>query len=285
MRIETRSTQGGITIEDRDGGISIKSPYNPDFVAALKSAVPYNQRTWSKPYWIVDRRHISTLQQLVKDYYGAIVVITESTPGMPLIETKVFQAQYVGACKDRPLTSEPSALALIDTNWSLVLPESVLRAFFAQNGGSDKESYYDVLCVAQSASAIEIKSAYRRIAKQWHPDRCKEPGAIEIFKNIGEAYDLLSNPLKRKKYNAALKFEGDHNRNERSTALNNNHLYHQHGYRSPLRCGMIVCEGQYHIGKFIASAILAWSDITDDQGRTMISSWSTDLESVVIEWV
>lgn len=285
MRTERRTTAGKIVIEHKDGGIAIQSPYNADFVAALKSLVPYASRTWAKPCWIVSTEYANTLQQLVRDYYGVIIVITESIPGTSLIETKVFSAQYVGTCKDRPFTSGPAALALVDASWSLVLPESVLRAFFERNGGGEKESYYDILCIDQNASANDIKAAYRRMARQWHPDVCKESGAEAIFKNINEANAILSDQIRRKKYNAALKYEGDYRRDDRTTKINNNHMYHQYGYRSPLRCGMIVCEGQYRIGKFIASAILAWSDITDDQGRTMISSWSKDGESVIIEWV
>src|SRR3954465_10449103 len=61
--------------------------------------------------------------------------------------------------------------------------------------------YYKTLGVDKKASADEIKKAYRKLARQYHPDR--NPGdqqAEERFKEISEAHDVLSDPDKRKKY-------------------------------------------------------------------------------------
>ena len=60
--------------------------------------------------------------------------------------------------------------------------------------------YYDILGVSKSASAAEIKSAYRKLALKWHPDRNKDSGANEKFKEINEAYEVLSNPDKKAKF-------------------------------------------------------------------------------------
>lgn len=59
---------------------------------------------------------------------------------------------------------------------------------------------YDILGVSKSASAAEIKSAYRKLALKWHPDRNKEKDATEKFKEINEAYEILSSPDKKAKY-------------------------------------------------------------------------------------
>lgn len=63
-----------------------------------------------------------------------------------------------------------------------------------------KRDYYEVLGVSKSASDEEIKRSFRKMAKQYHPDVNKEPGAEEKFKEIGEAYAVLSDPNKRKQY-------------------------------------------------------------------------------------
>lgn len=60
--------------------------------------------------------------------------------------------------------------------------------------------YYSTLGVARSASAEDIKKAYRRLARQFHPDKNKDPKAEERFKSIGEAYEVLSDPQKRAAY-------------------------------------------------------------------------------------
>ena len=65
---------------------------------------------------------------------------------------------------------------------------------------ASSKNYYDVLGVSKTASDDEIKSAFRKLAKQYHPDVNKEPGAEEKFKEIGEAYAVLSDPDKRRQY-------------------------------------------------------------------------------------
>lgn len=62
--------------------------------------------------------------------------------------------------------------------------------------------FYDVLGVRKEASKDDIKAAYRRLALQFHPDRNKSPEAEERFKEISEAYAVLSDDDKRKQYDA-----------------------------------------------------------------------------------
>lgn len=62
------------------------------------------------------------------------------------------------------------------------------------------KDYYDLLGVSKTASAADIKSAYRKLALKWHPDRNKSKEAEGKFKEINEAYEVLSNKDKRDKY-------------------------------------------------------------------------------------
>ncbi len=65
---------------------------------------------------------------------------------------------------------------------------------------STKKDYYEILGVPRNASQEEIKKAFRRLARKYHPDINKDPSAQEKFKEINEAYQVLSDPEKRRLY-------------------------------------------------------------------------------------
>ena len=64
----------------------------------------------------------------------------------------------------------------------------------------NKRDYYEVLGVSKNATDAEIKSAFRTLAKKYHPDVSKEPDAAEKFKEAQEAYAVLSDAEKRRQY-------------------------------------------------------------------------------------
>src|SRR6266571_397923 len=69
-----------------------------------------------------------------------------------------------------------------------------------QSMATSKRDYYEVLGVSRSSGDDEIKKAFRRLAKQYHPDANKEQGAEARFIEINEAYEILSDPQKRAAY-------------------------------------------------------------------------------------
>ncbi len=68
------------------------------------------------------------------------------------------------------------------------------------------KDYYKIIGVAEDASTDEIKKAYRKLAREHHPDLNKGDGSAERFKEVGEAYEVLKDPAKRAEYDEIRKF-------------------------------------------------------------------------------
>src|SRR5919109_2280678 len=189
------------------GGIAVKTPYDPGFVADLKSSIPYTDRRWKQDSktWVVTPSHGATLQNLCNKYFGEMPLLPTGLNTRPTITQKIIDVRYICATKDRG-GDERSAYGWHGDGWNVLFPETVLRAWFDAPAYPDEQpTLYSVLACSRSATADEIKSAYRRMALQWHPDRCKEPNAQEQFIAIQRAYEILSK--NRERYDAGLTLE------------------------------------------------------------------------------
>jgi len=172
-------------------------------------------------------------------------------------------------------------LGLGGSNWNVIFPEQVLRDFF---GGSlatpgEAESYFSLLGISQAATVDDVSKAYRRMAKLWHPDICKEEAATDVFIRIKTAYDVLKDPDTRARYEAGLAFQALLREPEPSV------LQRSYGYRAPLRSGMILIEGYQKFSMIEVEKILSWEDIVDGQGRVLIVSWPAGAKDPVEEWL
>lgn len=263
----------------REGGsLLFLSDYDAAMVNALKANVPPDKRRWDKANkaWVVDPMYGASLVKLAKDYLNVNVQ-------MPLIlnshapTTRLLKVEYLGRTKER-YSGELTAFGWVDGDWNVVFPERVLLKWFDADAPSRKaNSLYGALAVPQSALVEEIKSAYRRMARQWHPDVCQEPDAKERFIEIQHAYEVLSNELTRRKYDAGLTLERTLKAASKPADVS--------GYRAPLLCGYILCMGAESLGRFVVSDIKAWQDIVDEQGRVMVSSWPMGADKFVARWI
>lgn len=93
------------------------------------------------------------------------------------------------------------------------------------------KDYYKIMGVSHDATEKDIKSAYRRLARRYHPDISKEPDAEEKFKEMAEAYEVLKDPEKRKTYDQFMR--------ERS-------FQHAHQQADPGAWNQSQAQGSFH---------------------------------------
>lgn len=195
-------------------------------------------------------------------------------------ELKLLEIRYIGRVKDRTDGSQ-TAYGWYNNAWSVMFTKSALYSWFGMSERpGEAGSLYSVLGIAQTSTIDEVKKAYRRMALMWHPDQCKEPDARKQFEAVKHAYEILSK--KRAKYDAGLALQASLTHSAHPSNVIKEDAF---GYRSPLRCGLILGEGETKKGKFVISKILQWQDIIDSKGRTLVVSWVYGDESPTENWV
>lgn len=267
-----------------NGAVVVMTPYDPALVASIKG-IPRSERKYDpdRKVWIVDPKHGPTVANWIETFLGEVVAVPELKTSFQSKITQRLTVRYVGSCK--PRTDGPSSayglLGLSGSNWNVIFPEQVLRNFFDGSLATPEqgENYFSLLGITQTASPEEVTRGYRRMAKLWHPDVCKEEAATDVFIRIKSAYDILKDPDRRARYEAGLAFEALVNTPEPSV------LQRPYGYRAPLRSGMILVEGYQKFSMIEVEKILSWEDIVDGQGRVLIVSWPAGAKEPVEEWL
>jgi hypothetical protein len=265
------------TITLKNGTYFVQFPYDPTQVQSLKDAIPGAGRRWdnNNKLWQVGTQYEAALRRLFPNQ--SIQVAQTATIQT---ETRVIELHYLGTVKDRG-NNEFTAFGYAENNWSVVFPERILKAWFEGMDDAppgDTSTLYGVLGLPRTATTAEIKPAYHRMARQWHPDVCREPGANETFLKISEAHAILSNPNKKARYDVGLMFAAQQpTQNKAFDVLGA-------GYRAPLRCGLVLADGQDCLGRFMVSKILGWEDIVRGD-KTLVSSWPMGANAPVENWV
>ncbi len=268
-------------IDGRDGKLFFSFSYNPGLIAALKTSVPATDRAWDAQgkVWVVTPGYGQTLQDLCEQYLGVRPSLPpQLTTGPQRAETIILDIHYVGQVKSRPDGTE-SAYGWWGGGWNVIFPGGVLKAYFGVDPTRPDEAatLYAVLGVDKTAVETTIKKAYRRVAKQWHPDTCSEPNAVDQFRAIQEAYEVLSDSGKRARYNAGLMLEASLGAAE--------NVHSERGWTAPLRCGYVMARGLDKLGRFVVEEILAWEDIFNVAGQVLVTSWPMGQDHFVERWV
>jgi hypothetical protein len=258
-----------------NGMLVFTSPYDPALVNDLKAAIPNTDRKWdgARKAWLVTPQHGKTLAKLADQYYREMIDVPAAAKVVQTLSMRLLEVHYLGQCKDRGDGNLSAFAYLVGGDWGAVFPETVLRGWF-EAGESDTPlqsarptTLYGLLGIPRLAGPDDIKTAFRRMARATHPDICKDADAAEMFIKVKNAFDILSDPGKRARYNAGLLLEAQIKKQDKYSPPPD-----VNGYRSPLRCGYILTEGIDVLGRFNVSKILDWADITRGD-KTLVSSW------------
>lgn len=278
---------------DHSGALAFEFTYHPVMVADLKATIPSSDRRWDRERkcWLVTPAYQQICIDLARQHLGVEVQLPLGSAPVPVTETRLLEVRYVGATKERGDGQQRIAYGHCCGAWSVILPEPVLLRWFGVDmDASDSPTppaptatLYGVLGIARTATGEDVRRAYRRLALQWHPDRCREPDAHEVFIRIQHAYEVLRDDGLRARYDAGLKFEMLTKQAMEPPKLSRREPLL--GYRSPLRCGLIVAEGVEQLGRFVVSKIIAWEDIPGPNGTVLSTSWPAGAEMYEEEWV
>lgn len=252
--------------------------YNSAMVAALKGQIPSADRRfdWASKTWLVAPRHEDTCIALAARFLGACV----RRPQPPLINatepvTELIELRYLGTAKERG-GDERTAFGHDGADWRFIFPERVLRTWFGlDDSPASDATLYAVLGVQRGAADTEIRRAFRAAARQWHPDVCSEPNATEAFQRINEAYQVLSDPRTRARYDAGLALEASFGVQSSQIAT---------AWRAPLRCGYLLVNGTPQLGRLLVDEILQWTEIVRG-GKTLVTSWTYGDDTYTERWV
>lgn len=271
-------------LEPAGGELAFCTSYDAALIAEFKAKVPAEARRWepTTKRWLVRADYGSVCAALAQSHLN-ITVAVPSSAGKPTPTVQLIKLEYLGRCKLRE-SGEASAYGWANDGWTTIWPEPVLREWFEAEPQrpDERPTYFAVLGVKQSASTDDVRAAYRRLAKQWHPDVAKEADAAEVFKSISNAYQVLTNDMMRRKYEAGLALEAAARQNERWQQTT---VPAGTEYRAPLKCGYVLAEGINSLGRFVINRILQFEDITDGAGRTMTTSWAVGADHFETRWV
>lgn len=266
------------------GELEFVSPYDPMLVMSLKAKIPHTDRRWDpdEKLWRISPRHAATLAELVLDCTGEQLQLPQITNVVTNV-TQLLKVLYIGTPKARA-DGTVTAYGWVDGAWRVIFPLTVLQTWFSiapeTARTAPEATLYAVLGVAPTVTGTDLKTAYRRAARTWHPDVCTEPDATEQFQRIQRAYEILSNPLQRRKYDAGLALQATLGR-----AVPVANMVNATTWRSPLRCGWILVQGIPTLNGIQAEKILGWEDIVSDRNQVLVTTWKPGDDHFTEAWI
>lgn len=267
------------TLTDRGGSLELRSSYSPELVAELKACIPAGMRRFdpATKAWLFAPVVGAKVAAIVHQYLGIRLQMPLTASATPATVTRLVQLEYLGAAKDRG-DGAMSAMGFDGRDWALVFPLDVLKRWFCEDSKPDEApTLYAALGVKADVVEAELRTAYRRAARTYHPDVNHEPDAVDQFRRIQRAYEVIRDANMRARYDAGLKLT-------RTTAGRGNLVENGPTWKPPLRCGLLLVEGTEQLGRIVVGRIIEWRDVTDQFGQVLVTSWPMGATQPTRRW-
>lgn len=185
---------------------------------------------------------------------------------------------------------ESYASGWVNDGWHVRFPEKVLRAYFGEPEVKFDGDFYRALL-----SSSDLSRSYKQLARKFHPDLNRARDAVQQFHKLKEAYDVLRDPLRRKRYQAGLAFQQQSKPDPKEIT-----------FKVPVSCGKVVVRGLWeeaqsynpgtinsvgrgqswqswadadnyapttHMQRLNVTEIVKWDSIVNAQGQVMVATW------------
>jgi hypothetical protein len=271
-----------VLIEQIHNYLQVTFPYVKGLSSYVKKWIPSRDRRWcpTTKRWFFDKYYLNDVVYGIKQFNLEPNIV--DLGGKSGINTQEFLIEYLEESYTR--TDGTFYKLYLKNRYISRVDYYKVRQWWLDNPynkpaplSAEASNFYKLLEVNQHCETEEIKKSYRRLAIQFHPDTSSEPDAHEIFVRLNSAYEVLINPIKRKKYDAAIAFARMENgNNSRVSAVSQ-------FTDPPVKCGRIKGVGKFHLGLFVINTFLKWQDVIKD-GKVMASHFNTVTNNYEITW-
>ena len=266
--------------------IAMYTPYDAAFVDAFKALVPYTSRRFDRPNlrWIVAAKYGRQLRDLIIDHFGFNVSVPAIAQAATMT-TQLLDLRYIGVPKARD-DGTITAYGWVNGGWTTIWPLAVLKTWFEPSVNGDDDTprpddaptLYAVLGIKRNTPQGDIKAAWRKMARRWHPDMSNDADATRQMQRINEAYEILKSPGPRARYDAGLKLQAAAGQSAQPVIKNGQ-------WRSPYRCGLVLVQGIEEIGRLNVKRIMAWQDIVNANGQILVTYWRFGDDTYSERWI
>lgn len=268
------------------GAFILRMPFDPMVIGQFKVDVPSFEREYNpaSKTWTFDGSRLQYIIKLLESAgYELEGNAMRGVVGQRGVVCETIRVNYLGNARKRQ-GGEVTASAMDERgNWSFLFPFAVLAAWFdlpdIANSPLSASNLYEMFGVGQAATDSEIKSAYRRLMRTWHPDVNDDPLAAEVFCAVQDGYAVLTDAQRRGRYNVGLalapQVKKQGGKQDEIVWVPPNHS----------RCGYLDVEMETGLRTSIIRAIYDWQDIINTQGRQLVSKWNASRNEPEYDWI